>query len=444
MGKLTVFFIIVFLVIVGMLAFLNKGEIELTVWKDVTYSVPVIALILISTASGILAMTILVAIRDARRYIDSWQLQREQKKEKKITESYAKGLDAFHAARYEEASELFGRVIEEEPSHFDALIRMGDIYLKTGEYAMAKESYIKAREIRPKNIEVILALERVAAAQRKWTESLKYLDQILDIDSENIKILGQKRKIFEDTGRWDELVEIQQKLLKCKLSEDQEKEENERLLGYKYESARHSLENRDIEKAIKTLKAILKADGHFTAAYATLADAFLTEGNAKEAATVLINGYEEVSSLVLLAKLEDLYISEGEPGTIIDFYQKAIQQDQKNTVLQFLLAKLYYRLEMIDYAYDTVNSIDAPAFDDQAYHTLLGCIYERRSQHEESVEELKKALHAEDHLLVPFCCSQCGHSSIDWFGRCPGCQSWNSFTLNINEACKTQTRQSSS
>ena len=80
MGKLTVFFIILFLVVVGMLAFFNKGAVDLTVWKDITYPVPVIALILISTASGILAMAIIVAIRDARRYIDSWQVQREQNK----------------------------------------------------------------------------------------------------------------------------------------------------------------------------------------------------------------------------------------------------------------------------------------------------------------------------------------------------------------------------
>ena len=441
MGKLTVFFIILFLVVVGMLAFFNKGAVDLTVWKNITYPVPVIALILISTVSGILAMAIIVAIRDARRYIDGWQVQREQKKEKKINDSYSKGLDAFHASRYEEASELFARVIEDEPTHFEALMRVGDVSHNTGEYAMAKESYLKAREIRPKNIEVMLSLEKVSSSQQKWKEALKYLDEILEIDSENIQILSQKRAIYEHTGNWDELLEVQQKLLKCKLSENQEQEENNRLLGYKYESGRQSLDNGDTEKAIKTLRSIIKTDSHFTAAYATLAESFSKDGNIKEAETILLDGYEAGSPLVFLAKLEELYISEGEPGTIIDIYQKAIQKDQKNLSLQFLLAKLYYRLEMIDYAFDTVNAIDTTAFDNQAFHTLLGCIYERRSQHEESVEELKKALSAEDHLLVPFCCSHCDYSSTDWSGRCPKCKSWNTFTLDINEACKTQKRQ---
>ena len=27
-----------------------------------------------------------------------------------------------------------------------------------------------------------------------------------------------------------------------------------------------------------------------------------------------------------------------------------------------------------------------------------------------------------------FACSECGHESLKWLGRCPGCASWNTFT----------------
>ena len=29
---------------------------------------------------------------------------------------------------------------------------------------------------------------------------------------------------------------------------------------------------------------------------------------------------------------------------------------------------------------------------------------------------------------MPFVCEQCGHRSVKWFGRCPGCGQWDSLT----------------
>jgi tetratricopeptide (TPR) repeat protein len=440
MGKLTVFFVIVFLVIVGLLAFFNKGMVELTVWHDVSYTVPVIAVVLMSAAFGLLSMTIIVAIRDARKYIESWQLQRQQNKEKKVGESYAKGLDAYHASRYEEAADLFTQVTEDEPTHMGALIKLGDIALSKGEFTGAKDFYLMARDIRPRNIEVLMSLHRVSVAQQKWQEALTYLDDILEIDDQNIEILRQKRGIYEKMNKWEDLVELQYRILKCRLSAEQEQKENEALLGYKYELGRHQLDTGDTEKAVKTFKGVIKADHNFAAAYLTLAEAYSASGNTSEAADVLRKGYEAGSSLVFLAKLEEHYIAEGEPGTIIDLYQKALQKDRGDVKLQFLLAKLYYRLEMIDFAVETVNAIDSLSFDYPGLHALLGCIYERRSQYEKAVEEFKKSLHADDPILVPYCCSHCNASSHDWSGRCPECKNWNTFILDVNEVCKIEKR----
>ena len=138
--------------------------------------------------------------------------------------------------------------------------------------------------------------------------------------------------------------------------------------------------------------------------------------------------------------MEDFFIKQGEPGSIIDIYQKAIQKDRNDIRLQFFLAKLYFRLEMIDYAFDTINAMDTTSFDHPGLHILLGNIHERRSQFEEAKDEFKKALRAGKPLVVPFCCSHCSFSTRDWTGRCPECRSWNTFILDINEVCKIQKR----
>lgn len=445
MAKLTVLFVTIFLLILGLLAHFNTGSVNLTVWNNVTYeNIPLIAVILIATAAGFLSMFVITVIRDTRRYLDNWQVQRKHKREAKIKDYYSKGLDALFASKYKEASDLFTRVTEYEPSHTDALVKLGDMAFKNKELSKAREYYLKVREIRPKSIEVLRALAKVSDAQNKWQESIKYLDNILEIDEANLNILYMKRGIYERNNKWEELLEVQQKVLKCKLSQEEHEEEHKKLTGYRYELGRHYLETGERDKAVKTLKSILKSDKDFKAAYVTLAEAYLKEGNHKDAIDLLLKGYEATSSLVFLTRLEDILISMGEPGTIIDHYQKAIQEDQKNPWLHFFLAKLYYRLEMIDYALDTINTIDTTSFDNPDLHMLLGHIYERRAQHENAAGEFRKALKADRPLMIPFCCSVCKYKIKKWSGRCPQCDMWNTFSLDVNEACKVEKRQSSS
>jgi len=444
MAKFTVFLLVIFLGVLSLLSFFNKETVNITVWNGVTFeNIPVIAVIFISAAAGIISMFLIAVLRDARRHIDNWHIQRKRKKEAKVLDSFSKGMEAFFAARYEEAAELFTGVLEHDHNSFNTLLRLGDISFYRSDYVKAEEYYLRALETKHKNIEVLLSLERVAEAQHKWTEAIDYLDRILDIDSDNVMVLSRKRDIYERRREWEDLVDIQQKILKCKMPAEKEKDENRKLLGYKYELGRYYVQSGTTDKAVKVLKSVIKSDSNFIAAYIALADAYLKDGESKEAQDILTEGYEETSSLVLLVRLEDHFIDEGEPGTIIDIYQKAIQKDQKDLRLQFFLAKLYYRLEMIDYAKETIDALDVTAFDYPDLHKLLGNIYERRAEYKKAADELKKALSTDKPILVPYCCSECNFISNDWSGRCPECRNWNTFILDVNETCKVRKRQSS-
>ncbi|PZE19167.1 DNA repair protein RadA [Paenibacillus xerothermodurans] len=39
---------------------------------------------------------------------------------------------------------------------------------------------------------------------------------------------------------------------------------------------------------------------------------------------------------------------------------------------------------------------------------------------------------------IKFFCSECGHESPKWLGKCPGCQAWNSFVEELETITKTQ------
>ena len=436
MGKLTVFFIILFLAIVGVLAFYNQGSVEIRLWKDITYEVPIIGLIMFSTAFGIISMSIIIAIRDIRRYLESWKIQRRQKREQKIRDTYIRAIDAYYASRFEEATELFTKVLEDAPDHFEALMRLGNIHHRNRDFRSAEELYLRAKEVRPKSIEVMVSLIEIARESRKWEEALKYIDEILSIDSDNIAILKKKREIYEALGKWDEATDVQNKILKCKLTDEEEAEESRVLQCYRYESAKKLIKGGESEKGIKMLKGILKSNEEFVPAYITLADAYTKSNNTRDAESILLKGYETTSSLVILSRLEEYYISQGEPGKIIDLYQKAIQNDRNDWRLHYLLAKLYYRLEMIDYAYEKIKEIDMSSFNLPGLHALYGCILERRSEYDKALEEIKKSINIEDIIKVPYCCGNCKFTSDEYTDRCPKCGKWDTFLLDVNEICQ--------
>ncbi len=434
MAKLTIFFLVFFLAALSLLAFFNKDTVSLTVWKGVTFDeIPVIALLFISAAAGIISMFLISIVRDTRRHFASWQAQRRLKKDARVLDAYAKGLESLFASRYEEAEELFTGVLDYDPENVNALLRLGDVYFRQDNFSQAEEYYFKAKDIRPKSIEVLLSLQEVAAAGSKSKEAIQYLDAVLDISGDNLAILKKKRDILEGAGRWEDVIDVQQKIVKFKQSEKETVEESDRLTGYRYELGRQQIDAGQPEKAVKTLKAVFKADRNFVAAYTSLADAYEKEGNLKELKATLLKGFEETSSLVLLVRLEDYYINHGEPGAVIEIYQKALQNEKKDPLLQFFLAKLYYRLEMIDYALDTISGMDTTTFDCPELHALLGSVYERRSEFEKAAEEYGKALKSDRPIVVPFCCTECGFTSVKWSGRCPDCSSWNSLILNLDE-----------
>ncbi|TNF55155.1 tetratricopeptide repeat protein [bacterium] len=436
MTKVAVFLLIIFVAVLGYLAILNQESVSIRLSEQHVYDIPQIALILLSTAIGSLSMLAFFFIRDTRRYFESLQNQRHHKKERRIQESYTKGLDALSASRYEEAAELFNRIIEDDPGNVNAMLRRGDIALRKGDFAQAKDSYMKAKDIRPQSVEALFSLERVFENEKNWQGALRYLDNILEIDEENPKALYKKRDIYERTKNWEALLEVQNKVLKSDIPEYDKQNEQKNLLGYKYELGRHYLEKGDIEKAIKTLKAIIKTDKGFVAAYLALAESYISNGENKEAEKLLTEGYEATSALVFLVRLEDFFITTGEPGRIIDLYQKAIQINPNNQELRFFLAKLYYRLEMIDYAIETVTGTDIATIDYPEVHLLLGGIYERQGEHDRAIEEFKNALNFKRPLLVPFCCSDCKYITKEWVGRCPECRHWNTLTLDLSGTCK--------
>jgi lipopolysaccharide biosynthesis regulator YciM len=436
MSKMAIFIFLVFLAALGFFAVENKDFVTIKIPFDRSYEIPKVALVLLSSTFGALAMLIIFFIRDTKRVISNIQYQKQQKREAKIQEFYSKALDAILGDKKEKARESLSEILKVDSEHINAFLRLGDISFSDGDYKTALDYYKKARNVNPENLHAIFSIETVMEKMQRYDDALKCLDEILDIDSENLTALYRKRAILEKKSMWDDLMSLQKTIIKLEHSENDKKREEHRLLGYKYEYARASLENGELEKAEKSFRMILKIDKGFVPAYLGLAETILSKGETEESINFLEKGFEQLNSVILLARLEDLLINMGEPVRLIRFYKNAIVRSPENNGLRFLLGKLYFRLEMIDDAIEILNSIDTSNFSAPELYSLKGELYIKRHQVQKALDEFRMACGVKWTLKMPYCCSNCDFRSEDWSGRCPQCTEWNTYLLDIYGTCK--------
>ncbi|MEW6586516.1 MAG: tetratricopeptide repeat protein [Nitrospirota bacterium] len=433
MSKLAVFIFILFLAALALFAIYNQEATTVKIPFGSVYQTPTIALILMSIAVGSLGMLLMFIIRDTKRYVDGWQYQKKQRRDAKVQDLYSKALNYLFAHHNQtEAKEILQEVLKEDPDHLNSLLQLGDIALAEEDYQKAREYYQKARDLNPRNIEVLFSLERLMEKTGRWDDALKYVEEVLDLDDKNLTALYKKRDVLEKQERWDDLVYVQKTLLKNEHTEKDKLRERRNLVGYKYEYGRYSLENGDLEKAKKAFRTVMRLEKDFVPAMLGLAEVLLREGETEEAINHLEKSYEQTSSAIILFRLEDLLISVGEPLRLIRIYKNNILKDPRNPALKFLLGRLFYRLEMIDDAFETLTSLETGGVADPEMHQLMGNLYLKRNQTDKAVYEFKKAL--ESHkcaFSMTYTCKVCGTASSEWSGRCPNCREWSTFQLGL-------------
>ncbi|MEK6680502.1 MAG: tetratricopeptide repeat protein [Nitrospirota bacterium] len=431
------FILFVLLLIIGYVYFdsLNPGSINLILSKDVSYELRIPTLILLSISTGALIVLVLAFIKDARDILVTWKASRQQRKEAKIQEDYNKAISALLSKKNPQAVPYFQKVLFRNPNHTDALLHLGDIYRLEKNYTEAIHYHQRARNIDENNIEALFALVKDYEEARKYEEAIKTLNSILEIDKTNVAALLQARDIFQKMGRWEEAYGMAVQILKGPLSLHEKEIERKKLLGIKYELGKSLAASKNLDRALKIYKGIIKLDRNFMPAYIGLCDILLESGERKEAIELLEDAYAATKSVIVLHKLEDVYLSIDQPEAIISFYQNALNRDSNNLDLKFFLGKLYYRLEMIDDAFEILSEIDPTDKNFPDLHKIVGNIYLRKNNPAAASEEFRKAMNLSKQVVVPYFCNACDYHSNNWTGKCPRCGIWNSYIVNLEKTC---------
>lgn len=434
MSKIYIFLILLFLTIIGLFAMENKEPVTLKIPFSSAYEMPKIGLILISLIFGAFFIFIVFFIRDTANLVTRIQLQKRHKKEEKIKEHYAKALNAIIRDKLPEAKESLQEVLKEEPEHIDALIRLGDLAMKEEDYKTALKYYKKAYELDPKNIIPLLSLEDVMEKMHDNELALKYIEQILSIEPDNMLAHYKMRNILEKMEKWQELINVQKKIVKLVPNTKKQEEEN-KLIGYTYEYGRVSLEQGDIENAERIFNSLVKSNSNFIPSYLGMVEVYISKGEIEEAINLIEKAYNEHKSKILLLRLEDLLISLGDPKRLIHIYLRAINSSPNDSELKILLGKLYYRLEMIDDAIEILSSIDSATCTNPKLNCMRGILYLRRNQINKALSEFRELCPESKVSSISYICNVCNSLFEEWSGRCSVCGSWNSFEVDLR-GCK--------
>jgi lipopolysaccharide biosynthesis regulator YciM len=427
--------LIVSLVSVIWLVEINQETVTVNLTPTKSRQVSLSSFFLFSLATGAGLVFLVYALRDLRRFLRGLKVQREQRRRSKIQELYARGLNALLAKRNLEAVSYFQRILSLDPNHVDTLLRLGITQVRQKNVPEAIRLHLKAWNLDRGNQEVMFSLAADYEEAKRFDEALRLYDEIIKNDPSNITALTRLRDLQHRLSNWEDLQATQQRLVALPLGQQELDVEHRKLVGFKYEFGRSLLESGDLERAKKVFRGVIKLDKDFIPAYLGLGEVYLEEGKTAGAAELWEKSYKLTSSILLLLRLEDLYLKQGEPPKIIELYKQAVTWKPQDVTLTFFLGKLYYRLEMVDEAYDVLTAVDWGDREFPDVHKLLGNIYLRRGSLGLAASEFKKALGFRKQVIVPYVCANCMHSSKEWSGRCPNCGKWNTYGVNLEKTC---------
>ncbi len=407
---------------------LNPGTVVVHTGPGAEFELSPVTLVLISMACGAVLATFVVGLQQTAHLILNWRSNRLVRRKEKVDTLHRDGTHAFMSKRTSEAITLLEKALAIDPNRVDSLLWLGNIHRSEQNFPEAIRLHQHAQRVDDRNIEVLLELGKDLEDAKRYEEALQTLQKILKIEPDNLTALIRKRNLNIRMERWSEALEIQHRLLKANLPPPEKQAEEALLVGCLYEVGRQLLERGHPDKARRYFRGAIKKDRGFLPAYIGIGEILIHEGKTKDAVEILKKVYSRTRSVIILHRLEELFLDQGEPSEILRVYQEALQQDPHNPVLQFYLGKLYYRLEMVDEAFDHLSTIEGPQEHLLDYHKIMANLYLRKQHFEEAIVELKKALSFKKRVVVPYICTQCRQESVEWSGRCRRCAKWNTLT----------------
>lgn len=122
----------------------------------------------------------------------------------RLSETAQVAQASFAVGDYPEAAQLYEKVSQTEPGSVSALIGLGRSYAAMGQIARAQSALDRARQLSPRNPQVLNELGRLALGQGNAAQALDFYEASLGYDRKNLAALTGKAVTLDYLSRHTE------------------------------------------------------------------------------------------------------------------------------------------------------------------------------------------------------------------------------------------------
>jgi len=169
---------------------------------------------------------------------------------KSVKEDFDKGYILYEEGNYNEAIEVFNKVLEDYPDAYIVNMSIGDCFFQMEDYAEAEESYLKVLENDPENHDVKIAIGNSYINRSENDKALEWYKKIKIDNITDTVVLYNIGTYFYNNSQVPDAIVYYEKALELK--------EDFLDVIYKYGLAQLSLEKNDL--ALNEFEKYLKYD----------------------------------------------------------------------------------------------------------------------------------------------------------------------------------------
>jgi tetratricopeptide (TPR) repeat protein len=411
--------------------FLNEDLLSQTIQYGRNKEISVLFTLFFTFVLGVTFVLIILGLKGSGTLLEMWRRAIHKRKFKKLEETYFRGIELLLNKNYEGALGIMDAVLTQDPNHYQALMKSGEILRSLGRYGEASERHSRAAGINPGDFAALLGLVEDYRGDGKNEEAIQILDRVVELHpKQNLTTLRLIRDIKMEMGLWDDAAEVQEKIQE---TTGDNPEEDKFRIGIRYQMGCKKIDSGLWKEAVHMFRNIIKSEPDFAPAYLKLAACHERGNNEDEAVRVLSKGYEVTHHPIFLTRIEQFYLDREEPNLALEHLGRIAVSSRKDLIPRFVLGKLYRRLEMLDAALEQFNRILDQAPHSPTLHYHLGRIHERKENYEMAAAEYRKVVQVSQAVKAQYLCNDCGARYENWLDRCQNCGKWNTIDVDLNE-----------
>ena len=424
-----------FLGAIGLAFYRNSDLLNSPFRLSDTKTVPLYWIVAGAFWSGV-AFTVSAGLtRELKLWLDRVRRKRAEKRMTAIEERFYEGVQAVMEGREQDALRWFRAVLDADPGHFNALLKLGEVLCAMGRTAEGIEYHRRAQALRPDDTRALYALVTDYEAQGDLARAKTALDKLIDVKPKaSLSAWRRLRGIALREGSWLEALEAHNRVDRL-LRKGGRQDERERKigLGIRYSLALKYQADGKTRVAVNLHRRLVKEDPLFIPAYIRLGAVLREIGDEHEAVEVWNRGFELSGSPIFLTVLEEHFLDREEPLGAIEALRHCVAVAKKDILPRFFLGKLYFRLEMLDEAHETLSALQGRTSYAPTLHYLIGRISERRGNTRVAAEQYRKVIKELELVKLEYRCLSCQATLSEWVDRCPKCEEWNTVEIDLRE-----------